>query len=76
MPTQLSINVGDVKGEHLRLKRARLELTARERNQQVTVDSLAGMLRAERKTLRELRKQKAAAEDAEELFRAGHDLEI
>lgn len=61
--------------EARRLAGIRLELTARERHQQVTVDTLAAMLRDERKALRALQKQKRAAEDAEEFHRSKHDLE-
>jgi hypothetical protein len=76
MGTQLNMALGDIRSEYQRLKVVRAEMTAAERNQSETVATLAGMLRQERKTLRQAQKQKRMAEDEAELFRAAHDLEI
>jgi hypothetical protein len=74
--TQLNMSLGDIRSEYQRLKVVRAEMTAAERNQLETVETLAGMLRHERKALRQAQKEKRRAEDEAELFRAAHDLEI
>ncbi len=61
--------------EARRLANARLEATARERHQELTVKSLAALLADERKKLKAIRQEKRKAEDAEEFHRSKHDLE-
>lgn len=72
MPTQVSIR--EAMTERERLASVRLEITARQRHQELTVENLAAMLKKERKILKAILKEKRKAEDAEEFHRAKHDL--
>ena len=74
MPTQLTL--AGIASEYHILKCARLDVTARERFQAETVETIAAMLRRERELLKQVRKEKREAEDKAELFRAANDLEV
>ncbi len=73
MATQQSLAA--VISEAQRLAGLRLDVTARERHQKLTVKTLEAMLRQERKTLRAIQEEKSKAEDDEEFHRSQHDLE-